>query len=191
MGEKGRSMVEMLGVLAIIGVLSVGAISGYSKAMLKYKLNKYSENLSILFFNVQALRARNENLEDIDVRYYVPEELVSRFQSSRLFFDTFGNYWGLYNGTLYTRPGKTDLGGGGGIYTRSDDVIRSSCPTLILTARDAHAKEIRLNHYTGYMSFCDKGCQRKVSDLTVNVIQDFCETILHAQNGDAIVYFHF
>ncbi len=38
--EIGRSMVEMLGVLAIIGVLSVGAIAGYSKAMLKYKLNK-------------------------------------------------------------------------------------------------------------------------------------------------------
>ncbi len=31
----GRSMVEMLGVLAIIGVLSVGAIAGYSKAMIK------------------------------------------------------------------------------------------------------------------------------------------------------------
>ena len=31
----GRSMVEMLGVLAIIGVLSVGAVAGYSKAMIK------------------------------------------------------------------------------------------------------------------------------------------------------------
>ena len=29
----GRSMIEMLGVLAIIGVLSVGGIAGYSKAM--------------------------------------------------------------------------------------------------------------------------------------------------------------
>ena len=39
LNQSGRSMVEMLGVLAIIGVLSVGAISGYSKAMMKYKLN--------------------------------------------------------------------------------------------------------------------------------------------------------
>ena len=38
--QIGRSMVEMLGVLAIIGVLSVGAIAGYSKAMTKYKMNK-------------------------------------------------------------------------------------------------------------------------------------------------------
>ena len=44
----GRSMVEMLGVLAIIGVLSVGAIAGYSKAMSKYKLNKHMESFNIL-----------------------------------------------------------------------------------------------------------------------------------------------
>ncbi len=45
----GRSMVEMLGVLAIIGVLSVGAIAGYSKAMLRYKLNKQAEQLNTVF----------------------------------------------------------------------------------------------------------------------------------------------
>ena len=38
--ENGRSMVEMLGVLAIIGVLSVGGIAGYSKAMYRFKMNK-------------------------------------------------------------------------------------------------------------------------------------------------------
>jgi hypothetical protein len=48
MGNAGRSMVEMLGVLAIIGVLSVGAIAGYSKTMMKYKLNKHTENFNIL-----------------------------------------------------------------------------------------------------------------------------------------------
>ena len=38
--EKGRSMVEMLGVLSIIGVLSVGGISAYSTAMEKHKANE-------------------------------------------------------------------------------------------------------------------------------------------------------
>jgi len=46
--QDGRSMVEMLGVLAIIGVLSVGAIAGYSSAMTKHKLNKQAEQLSWL-----------------------------------------------------------------------------------------------------------------------------------------------
>ena len=52
----GRSMVEMLGVLAIIGVLSVGAIAGYSKAMIKYRLNKQSEQLSQILFSMENLR---------------------------------------------------------------------------------------------------------------------------------------
>ena len=38
--QTGRSMVEMLGVLAIIGILSAGALKGYSDAMFKYKMNK-------------------------------------------------------------------------------------------------------------------------------------------------------
>ena len=38
--DCGRSMIEMIGVLAIIGVLSVGGIAGYSRAMTKYRTNK-------------------------------------------------------------------------------------------------------------------------------------------------------
>ncbi len=46
--QIGRSMVEMLGVLAIVGVLSVGSIAGYSKAMFKYKMNKYALSYNTL-----------------------------------------------------------------------------------------------------------------------------------------------
>ncbi len=52
MRENGRSMVEMLGALAIIGVLSVGAIAGYSRAMMKYKLNKHAAQISELINTV-------------------------------------------------------------------------------------------------------------------------------------------
>ena len=48
--ECGRSMIEMLGVLAIIGVLSVGGIAGYSKAMEKYKVNKAVSEYSYIIF---------------------------------------------------------------------------------------------------------------------------------------------
>ena len=41
--QFGRSMIEMLGVLAIIAVLSVGGIAGYSKAMDKFKMEAASE----------------------------------------------------------------------------------------------------------------------------------------------------
>ena len=35
----GRSMLEMLGMLAVIGVLSVGGLFGYKKAMVFHKTN--------------------------------------------------------------------------------------------------------------------------------------------------------
>lgn len=55
--QSGRSMVEMLGVLAIIGVLSVGGISGYSKAMAKFKLTKAQDQLSMLLMNIRTTYA--------------------------------------------------------------------------------------------------------------------------------------
>ncbi len=59
--ESGRSMVEMLGVLAIIGVLSVGGIAGYSKAMNKYKINKTTDQVSMLVANLRTLFSSQGN----------------------------------------------------------------------------------------------------------------------------------
>ena len=44
--ESGRSMVEMLGVLAIIGVLSVGGIAGYSLSMRRHRANQVLDLVS-------------------------------------------------------------------------------------------------------------------------------------------------
>ena len=55
--QSGRSMVEMLGVLAIIGVLSVGGIAGYSKAMWQMKINKDIEIIIQTVANMQTLYA--------------------------------------------------------------------------------------------------------------------------------------
>ncbi len=41
--ELGRSMVEMLGVLAVIGVLSVGGITGYTYSINKHRANELLE----------------------------------------------------------------------------------------------------------------------------------------------------
>ena len=44
--ESGRSMVEMLGVLAIIGVLSIGGIAGYTLSMRRYRANQVLDAVS-------------------------------------------------------------------------------------------------------------------------------------------------
>ena len=46
--EQGRSMVEMLGVLAIIGVLSVAGIMGYKYGMMKYRVNETVNELNMM-----------------------------------------------------------------------------------------------------------------------------------------------
>lgn len=60
--QFGRSMIEMLGVLAIIGVLSVGGIAGYSKAMEKFKLNKITDEYSMFLYNLV------EHLDELHLR---------------------------------------------------------------------------------------------------------------------------
>ncbi len=44
--QNGRSMIEMLGVLAIIGVLSIGGLAGYTMAMNRYRANNIAEYVS-------------------------------------------------------------------------------------------------------------------------------------------------
>lgn len=53
--ENGRSMIEMLGVLAIIGVLSVGGLASYNTAMRKVRINKLVEELTILVTDIRLL----------------------------------------------------------------------------------------------------------------------------------------
>lgn len=64
--ESGRSMVEMLGVLAIIGVLSVGGIAGYSKAMLKYRINKTISDVTFIAGNVRAFFATQKGFSGLN-----------------------------------------------------------------------------------------------------------------------------
>ncbi len=60
--ETGRSMVEMLGVLAIIGVLSIGGIAGYTTAMNRYRANEIldmaNKYATIAFTTLQSYGAR-------------------------------------------------------------------------------------------------------------------------------------
>ena len=58
--QKGRSMVEMLGVLAIVGVLSVGGVYGYGVAMKKHKANEALHKASLMATTVSAYAMSND-----------------------------------------------------------------------------------------------------------------------------------
>lgn len=63
--ENGRSMIEMLGVLAIIGVLSTAGIAGYSKAMMKYRTNKTIEEITMISGNIRTFFAPQKSYEGL------------------------------------------------------------------------------------------------------------------------------
>lgn len=63
--EQGRSMIEMLGVLAIVGVLSVGGIAGYSKAMNKFKTNKVVDQVNMLATNIRTLYSSQRSYKNL------------------------------------------------------------------------------------------------------------------------------
>ena len=101
--SAGRSMVEMLGILAIIGVLSVGAIAGYSKAMTKYKLNKAIEAANQLFAAIITKVAPDKSsLTDDGLGYvyytetmvkagWLPDGFKFTDTSPRFIYDAFNN----------------------------------------------------------------------------------------------------
>lgn len=97
--ENGRSMIEMLGVLAIIGVLSVGGIAGYSKAMNKFKTNKVADNVSMLVANIKTMYAQQKTYGSLDTDSanemgLVPDELVKKDSNNK------NTYKNAYNGEV-------------------------------------------------------------------------------------------
>ena len=103
-------MVEMLGVLAIIGVLSVGAIAGYSKAMMKYKLNRQTEQIGSILDYVTI--NSDKFTHDSSMRFSVllqklgviPVEMIRENSATTDYlYDVFGNQVNLFlNNDGYT-----------------------------------------------------------------------------------------
>ena len=135
--QSGRSMVEMLGVLAIIGVLSVGAIAGYSKAMMKYKLNKQAEQLNTVI-NAVARNVHSFNnikqggtfLTGTFIKMgEIPQEMIKATDTNTI-YDVFGQGWWIF------------IGGGGEQFFLSTYSSRGSSA---LTSKSADNLEICSN----------------------------------------------
>ncbi len=60
--QQGRSMVEMLGVLAIIGVISIGGIAGYRMAMNRYQANQIANEINLMRTDAKMKVARGVEL---------------------------------------------------------------------------------------------------------------------------------
>lgn len=75
--ETGRSMVEMLGTLAIIGVLSVGGVMGYSYGMDKYRANQIIND--IMLRTTDLLTQANQGHEALSLSEWDKEDTIYDF----------------------------------------------------------------------------------------------------------------
>ena len=122
--QSGRSMIEMLGVLAIIGVLSVGGIAGYSKAMMKFKINKTIDQVSQIVANTRTLYARQRNyksLGDGELNYNHKVVYKANLAPKEMFEDGSGSY-------AMTNP----FGGGVRIFASHKTTSRSDYKAFVI-----------------------------------------------------------
>ena len=63
--QIGRSMIEMIGVLAIVGVLSVGGLAGYTKAMMQYRANRTMEQIIEIASRISLIGEQTSSYEGL------------------------------------------------------------------------------------------------------------------------------
>ena len=207
----GRSMVEMLGVLAIIGVLSVGAIAGYSKAMMKYKLNKHAEQMNTVINAVARNLHSFDNIEQggtVITPYLfkmgeIPTEMV-KSAGGEFIYDIFGQRWLIFIGssgsTLFLTSWLED--GSSFLSSKSADSL-AVCHNILTVAKEnsdsiwaitatssGSDSSLEGNDTVGHRIYGDKYCsvnEKCLKNLTLDDVYSICSE--HIKNGKAAFQF--
>ena len=198
--QSGRSMVEMLGVLAIIGVLSVGAIAGYSKAMMKYKLNKQAEQLNTLVNAVTRNAHSFDYLkhETFLTPYFIkmgeiPTEMIKSNDYEHL-YDIFGQGWQI----LYSEDSiylHIYHEGGSSFFSSNSSDSLAICQNILTVAKENSGNIAAILTATANSEsyiFGDAVCDRArnmgyqcLKDLTLDNIYTICTEQL---KGDMVLF---
>ena len=193
--EHGRSMIEMLGVLAIIAVLSVGGIAGYSKAMMMWKVDKWSAGLIQMMQEAQTLYLNQKSFGDT-VKNITPQlvdtGVIPQGMLDENYRDMFGNRL-----TVLTRYGGEEFGLRLNVYHEmpaGKDAVEC-CKKLYEMGQQFPSNWVVVNENFGY-SVCGRaapdnyaqvmGCQpyslAKVAELCKNCETNNCNIIFLLDN---------
>ena len=192
---RGRSMVEMLGVLAIIGVLSVGAIAGYSKAMMKYKLNQHAEQMNTV---INAVARNTHSFGDLGAGTHltsifikmgeIPVEMIKAGDTYYI-YDIFGQTWRIFinssNNTIFLQTDNSSS-----LRTSSADNL-AICQNIFTTAKENAANIAYISTTSNYktenaivkMWYGDIYCGRKGSTCLRNMTLDDIYNTCTAHKG--------
>lgn len=205
--QSGRSMVEMLGVLAIIGVLSVGAIAGYSKAMFKYKLNKQAESFNS-FVNM-AIQMKPDLERSFQETAFTPYF----FYKAKLIPDGMtykdGNIYDVFNNENYIMYAKnrqwnsidyviitTLHRSGKKITTRDREICRNMVTVVKENAGNIARLELRSSTDSSYNetnligdNYQGVSTGKYLRNATISDIDDFCDSCDSELGCRFIIYF--
>ena len=198
--QMGRSMIEMLGVLAIIGVLSIGAINGYSRAIFKYRLNKQAEQLNTLYSVAQQYAGKfhfnNASNNGITSTLYklklIPDEMVTLNKNGTVskIEDIWGNRFSFYvtgdqtasQAGIYHYAGNITIEYT--LYGNNDDqIIDEICRNVFLVAKEYSDSFYILQIQGGNsqivyfgLNYCHyaNSWAKCVKDLTFEKINEMC-----------------
>ena len=196
----GRSMVEMLGVLAIIGVLSVGAMSGYAKAMLKYKLNRQAEAFNMLLNNAIQIKPEFDRAftghevfagSTFNQLNLIPDGMTYDAQKKRIYdvFDTETDiaYYNANNGNIVYVMEISLARSGNKISRDSIEICRNLITTAQASSSDIYLLGARAGQNNGNTysqidlygdSICYSGrtCLRDANLEKINEVCSSCES---------------
>ena len=166
----------------------MGAIAGYSKAMMKYKLNKQAEQLTtVINAGLRYAGQWNFNESFVDTLPYliklgeIPEEMIRN--------DTDTHIYDVFNTSIELAYTKTDTEKYTQFFimlntSRGDEDSLSICRNIVTTAKEFHQNVqyiaiVSKNSSSGYDDktyLGDKYCgtERCMKDLTVSKIDEWC-----------------
>lgn len=136
--EQGRSMIEMLGVLAIVGVLSVGGIAGYSKAMNKFKTNKVGDQIQMISTNIRTLFSSQRTYAGLDNGMalqagLIPGEMYQAVSSGDT-YDSDHTITNAFGGGTYIAVADQSTDGDEMAFTIAiDQIPQSACVSIATT----------------------------------------------------------
>lgn len=186
--QQGRSMIEMLGVLAIIGVLSVGGIAGYSKAMEMWRINKTVGEYSMFvaglvehideFNNINKEGTQYPLVETVKAMNLVPE--TWSIVSAQDLRDTWGNQVGIFTRSghfqLEIRQGK---GNGKAAGKFCEAMFRNFAQPLsdVLYMVRFHRWQFLSSYYYGN-AYCGDENTECLRDLKLTEINQICKSCI-------------
>ena len=184
MRQNGRSMVEMLGVLAVIGVLSLGGLAGFNKAMTKHKLNQHLDGINKILIASYELSLKlptdtgwvqycsllkSTNSIPDGFKYVSNGVIRDNLQNPFYFYRTAVKTWGIFYNL------------------NADEANAEICRNLLfLVKENSHAlytvsrstkktqdDDYRISHKFYGHHYCKQGVSC-LDDLTVSQIIDYC-----------------